>query len=424
MPSLSEVWFLIDVKTISLCIALINIFLCIALFAASRVQKVYSGFGFWVIANIALALGYFFLALRHDLMPTFITITSSNLAFFLAVWLRLEGLHRFLGEERRWYPHFILILLVIVVLWYFHDDMAMRTAVITGVLAYFLFRMTWVVTYHARGDVRALYRFPASVFFIYGLLLSSRSITALIAPSQVVLSKATMANTFFFLGVMLLDIGIIFAFLMMNDKRLTMELGETEERLKLTLDATNDGVWDWNIPTGKAVFSPRYYSMLGFEPYEFPQNYESGRSLVHPDDIDRAEKEINKHINSYTGYAIEIRMRTKSGDWRWILARGMVVERDAENQPIRMVGTHTDITERKRAEEALEEEHRRLQQALAEVRTLRGFVPICASCKKIRDDKGYWNEVEKYVSDHTEAKFSHGICPDCMEKVYPEYKKQ
>ena len=83
-----------------------------------------------------------------------------------------------------------------------------------------------------------------------------------------------------------------------------------------------------------------------------------------------------------------------------------------------------DITERKRAEEALEEERRQLRQALDEVRTLRGIVPICANCKKIRDDEGYWNQVEKYVSDHTEAKFSHGICPDCIKIVYPEYKKQ
>jgi hypothetical protein len=57
---------------------------------------------------------------------------------------------------------------------------------------------------------------------------------------------------------------------------------------------------------------------------------------------------------------------------------------------------------------------------LDEVRTLRGIVPICAHCKKIRDDKGYWHQVETYIRTHTEARFSHGICPSCMEKLYPE----
>jgi phosphoserine phosphatase RsbU/P len=62
-----------------------------------------------------------------------------------------------------------------------------------------------------------------------------------------------------------------------------------------------------------------------------------------------------------------------------------------------------------------------LQEALAQIKTLRGIVPICANCKQIRDDQGYWNQVELYVSKHTEARFSHGICPDCMRKLYPDF---
>jgi preprotein translocase subunit YajC len=64
----------------------------------------------------------------------------------------------------------------------------------------------------------------------------------------------------------------------------------------------------------------------------------------------------------------------------------------------------------------------KLQAALAEVKTLRGIIPICASCKKVRDDKGYWNQIESYVRDHSEADFSHGICPECARKLYPDFK--
>ena len=61
-----------------------------------------------------------------------------------------------------------------------------------------------------------------------------------------------------------------------------------------------------------------------------------------------------------------------------------------------------------------------LHKALKEVKTLSGFLPICASCKKIRDDKGYWNQIEAYISEHSEAEFSHGICPECAQKIYPD----
>jgi hypothetical protein len=62
----------------------------------------------------------------------------------------------------------------------------------------------------------------------------------------------------------------------------------------------------------------------------------------------------------------------------------------------------------------------RVEKALADVKVLRGLIPICASCKKIRDDRGYWNQLEQYIGDHSEAAFSHGICPDCVRRLYPD----
>jgi hypothetical protein len=79
-----------------------------------------------------------------------------------------------------------------------------------------------------------------------------------------------------------------------------------------------------------------------------------------------------------------------------------------------------EIKKRKETEELLVKERDRLKKALAEIKTLRGIVPICSSCKKIRNDKGYWQQVEVYVSDNSEAEFSHGICPDCMKRLYNE----
>jgi FixJ family two-component response regulator len=76
--------------------------------------------------------------------------------------------------------------------------------------------------------------------------------------------------------------------------------------------------------------------------------------------------------------------------------------------------------ERKRAQEEREQLIDRLQEALANIKVLRGMLPICASCKKIRDDSGYWNQIESYIRAHADVEFSHGLCPDCTGRLYPD----
>ena len=83
-----------------------------------------------------------------------------------------------------------------------------------------------------------------------------------------------------------------------------------------------------------------------------------------------------------------------------------------------------EIDQRKIHEQVLEQKNKELEKALSEIKVLRGFIPICAACKKIRDDKGYWSQVEEYIARHSEAKFTHGICPDCMVRLYPHVPRK
>jgi PAS domain S-box-containing protein len=85
-----------------------------------------------------------------------------------------------------------------------------------------------------------------------------------------------------------------------------------------------------------------------------------------------------------------------------------------------VMGNIVDISQRKQAEEQQDKLISDLQKALAKVKALSGLLPICANCKKIRDDDGYWNQIESYIHDHSEAEFSHSICPDCAKKLYPD----
>ena len=85
------------------------------------------------------------------------------------------------------------------------------------------------------------------------------------------------------------------------------------------------------------------------------------------------------------------------------------------------IGTLLDITDAKRTEDEREQLIFQLQDALKEIRTLSGMLPICSSCKKIRDDHGYWKQVESYISDHSDVEFSHSICPECAKELYPDF---
>jgi hypothetical protein len=117
----------------------------------------------------------------------------------------------------------------------------------------------------------------------------------------------------------------------------------------------------------------------------------------------------------------ELQVKTKDGTIRDGLFSGEIIESQGKRYFLTVM---IDITERKQAEAELEKTIQELQSAIEQIKTLKGLVPICAWCKKIRNDKGYWEQVESYVSRHTEAAFSHGICPDCAKKLYPEFFKE
>ncbi|MFB2973391.1 PAS domain S-box protein [Aerosakkonema sp. BLCC-F183] len=137
-------------------------------------------------------------------------------------------------------------------------------------------------------------------------------------------------------------------------KRASEALLVTNERLQLAMEGSGLGLWDWHVNTKDSYFDPQWKKMLGYEMEEIENNYESFLRLVHPEDLPRVEESKNAHlVGATTVYEIEFRMRSKQGKWKWILSHGKVTERDEIGQPLRMTGTHRDITHRKQAEEKL-----------------------------------------------------------------------
>lgn len=129
---------------------------------------------------------------------------------------------------------------------------------------------------------------------------------------------------------------------------------ESETRLKLALEGAKEGIWDWNIKTGKVIFDNYWAEMLGYNLNEISPNVSSWENLLHPDDKNIALTVLGKHLAGETeAYQVEHRMKTKSGHWKWILGHGRVIERSDTGEAIRAIGTHVDIDIYKTAHEEL-----------------------------------------------------------------------
>ena len=166
---------------------------------------------------------------------------------------------------------------------------------------------------------------------------------------------------------------------------LLKKLSESEARWQFALEGSGDGIWDWNIDTGSVFFSHQWKAMLGYEDQEIEDNIEEWWKRVHPDDLDECHREIERHLKGEVPvYHCEHRVLCKDGTYKWILDRGKVILWSASGKPLRAIGTHSDITERKRSEEALKESRRRLANII-------DFLPDATLAVNLKGEVIAWN---------------------------------
>ncbi len=195
-----------------------------------------------------------------------------------------------------------------------------------------------------------------------------------------------------------------------------LELQESKERLNAVLDTIQAGIVVIDAQTrvivGANAAAGRMmgiseHKMLGHTCHEYICPAKQGQCLV----LDGGCKFHNTEQQLVTADGRRVPILKTA-------ASIMLVGRE------HLLENFVDITDRKRAEEEREALITELKAALAQIKTLSGLLPICSSCKKIRDDKGYWNQIESYIRDHSDAEFSHSICPECSEKLYPGLLKK
>ncbi len=177
-------------------------------------------------------------------------------------------------------------------------------------------------------------------------------------------------------------------------------LAQNEQRWLFALEGSGAGVWDWNVQTGQVFFSRQWKEMLGYTEQEIGENQEEWVSRVHPDDWPATNAAVERYAKGESAFYInEHRLRCKDGSYKWILSRGKVFVRTAEGQPLRVVGTHVDITERKQIEEGLRESERRASLLFANSQDAVSLVDVAT--KRILDVNPAY--VATYGYDYAEA---------------------
>lgn len=194
------------------------------------------------------------------------------------------------------------------------------------------------------------------------------------------------------------------------------ELREAETRCQMLFDTVPVGLFRCT-PAGLILdANPALASMLGFPDRNALLNARFPDLHAGPDEFARWRETLERQGS--VGF-IETRFHSAAGEVKWVQIHAKAL-RDPESERVFYEGSVEDITERKQAEAERERLIAQLQDALAKVKTLTGLLPICASCKKIREDDGHWDQIELYIQNHSDAQFTHSFCPDCVRRLYPE----
>lgn len=203
-------------------------------------------------------------------------------------------------------------------------------------------------------------------------------------------------------------------------KRMEDALRKSEEKFRLMVENSHDILYTISAQGIFTFVSPTWTTLLGHPPAEVIGK--SFQDFVHPEDLSACMTflhSVNSSGKRQDG--IDYRVCHVDGSWKWHTSSAVPFT-DDRGDVAGFYGIASDITERKKKELAIRELIASLGESNSNVKTLKGFIPICANCKKIRDEDSNWEAVEEYITRHTAAKFSHGICPDCIKLLYPDLK--
>lgn len=313
---------------------------------------------YWVTSSLLIVVGLFLLGLRTHI-PDFLSIVIANTLIMLGVGFMYVGTCMLLGVRRRmqwpWYAASLALLICI-----FAPSLSQRVAAISVLHASFFLVCGFLFWFKGDDRVRTVQRIAALIFAVGALLFVYRIFNPPVQPSSLTYVTAmSLIEAVPYLYTLLLSMWLPLTLMLMVSTRLQNQRSEAVEReeqvlnelmeseflWKFAIEASGDGLWDWDVPKKKVFYSKRWKELLGYADTDIGDGLDEWDKRIHPDDKAGTMAAVTRHFEGLTpNYSYEHRLLCKDGLYKWILTRGLVVSRDGAGRPLRVIGTHTDIS--------------------------------------------------------------------------------
>ena len=410
---------LLDLRTI-LFTNLITNCLCVSVLGFLWIQnrKRFTGLFYWV-ADYCFQAGALFMIFLRGIIPDWISLVLPNMLVITGAFLGYAGLERFVGKQSRQIHNYVLLIIFTCLQIHFvfiaPNLSARKLITSTGVLI-LCAQCVWLMTYRVSPGMRRMALGTGLVFGGFCLVSLIRIAVIVSSPqSDNDFFKSDLYDLLMISCYEMLLILLSYSLTLMVNGRLIREIHTQEEKFSkafhsspysITLTRLADGHF-LEINDGfLKIMGYRYDEVIGKTTVDLKlwENDENRKCVI--DELSRNQKVRDA----------EYRFRKKTGETFIGLFSAETIMIDDSPWVLSVI---VDISLRKDAEREREKLIGELKDALSEVKQLSGLLPICSYCKKIRDDKGYWNQIEAYIAEYSEAEFSHGICKECAEKHFP-----
>jgi PAS domain S-box-containing protein len=409
----------IDLRTVMVTGVFLSIVCTLIVFLLWRSsRKRYPGTGLWV-TDLALQTLAMLMVAARGIIPDWLSIGFTNPLAIAGAWFGYMGLTAFVGKRSGQRVHaaiFVLLLLWNAYFVFIHPDISIRNVIVSVGLMYYCGLSARILFRTAESRLRNVYFGTGFIFAVYaGISLLRIGHYFYTKPHDVDFFQLGAFDITVMIVFQLFFVLLTYGMVMLVNKRLFVELMLQEEKFSKSFQSSPYAIILTRISDGRIIeVNSGFERITGYSSAEV-----LGRSTLEIELWTSADKRmeiVQKLMKKGRIHDLELQLRKKTGD----LFTGMFyAETIIVNREELALTSFNDVTRRKKLEEEREAILEELRNALSSIKTLSGLIPICARCKKVRDDKGYWNQVEEYIMEHSDATFSHGVCPECAQRDFP-----